>query len=209
MRGLCRLPALTDRLEANVGTVGQLMTTPYEVNTQGQPLHWADRLSITVSDSLPAQFQPILSEAEQYIEDYANIRFVDVTGTGANADISVGAASLGGMIGLAQMRFVGNTFISASVWIEEPNEHPVVPLSDGDFQYQDSTASMFNVLTHELLHAMGLDHNTTDPTDIMYPVALSDSQLITTADAEALQGLYGATQTSAPLPSIVIAHLIA
>ena len=185
------------------------MTTPYEMNAQGQPLHWAHQLSITVSDSLPAQFHPILSEAEQYIEDYANIRFVDVTGTGANADITVGAASLGASIGLTQMRFVANTFISASVSIEDPNEHPVVPLSDGDFQYQDSTASMFNVLTHELLHGIGLDHNTIGPADIMYPVALSDSQSITTADAVALQGLYGAPQTSTPLPSIVLAHLIA
>lgn len=184
----------------------------YEVNNQGQQISWTNPQNLTISGAgLPAQFRPLLIDAEQYWEAFANIHFNDVTNNASasrNADIQVGVEKFHpnstAIFGDTPIRFIGNDINPPiMVAIEDPTETPVTQLPDGDFAYQGNQGTVFQYLVHELGHALGLAHNTTDPTSIMAPNATPNNTLIDLTDAAAISGLYGPPVGAPPLPSIV------
>lgn len=158
--------------------------------------------------SLSDQQLNVLVAATHVWESVANIHFdfiTDVPPTGGEhqpAGIRVGLSELGkgldqptmGFIGDTEVKWVaGNIFTNDNVVsVEDPTEHPVTTLSDGDFRYDNTNATMFQAFIHELGHAIGLDHNPDDPNSIMNPQLGSSNPLPDAQDVAAVQSLYGA-----------------
>ena len=127
-------------------------------------------------------------------------------------DIRVGLADLNQNLHHSPMTFIGgtttNSGLTTTYWdshnhyipgttvtVEDPTEHPVVALPNGDFQYVGTTATMFQDFIHEMGHALGLLHNNSDPTSIMNPLLSASNPLPDHADIVAIQSLYGAPHT--------------
>jgi predicted Zn-dependent protease len=116
----------------------------------------------------------------------------------ASVDIRVGFEQLhlaeGGHIGSAFWSSFGSTFLPGTiVAAEDPSETPLIPLANGDFQYSGYAAGLQQVFEHEFGHALGLDHNTSDPNAVMYPIAgPSNNSGPDQSDIQAIQSLYGA-----------------
>ena len=117
-------------------------------------------------------------------------------------DIRVGLGDIQSALDDPTMTFVGDTHFRWDannkfmpdnlVTIEDPEENPVTSLKDGDFQYNGTTATMFQSMIHELGHALGLAHNPNDPNSIMNPLLSSKNALPDDNDVAAIQSLYGA-----------------
>jgi hypothetical protein len=115
-------------------------------------------------------------------------------------------ASLGnGVFGDTPMRFIGNN-IAPPVHLSIDSSIPTTRLADGDYQYQIpfdlNEPTVFGVMVHELGHALGLGHNTTDLTSIM--AQDPTGHLIDATDQAAIRGLYGAPTNPPPIPAIAI-----
>lgn len=160
----------------------------------------------TFTDPLPQTFVPLLQAAEDIWEALSNVRFVtiadDATSAPQLADIRVGVAALTSTLSKPGMNFIiGNTHYSwdandklqpdVVVTVEDPAETPVTALSNSDFQYKGGDATVFQSFLHELGHALGLAHNTDDPTSIMNPTLGLGNKLPDNEDIAAIQGLYG------------------
>lgn len=163
------------------------------------------------TSSLPSTWQTLVQAAEDVWEGIANVKFVNVadppdTGTHhpGSPDIRVGVSDLTKYLGQPSkgQLILGNTawFDTANdkfepdilLTVEDPNEHSVKPLGNGDYQYTGTDVTVFQDLLHEFGHALGLDHNQNDTSSIMYPLLSSKNPLPNQADITAIQGLYGA-----------------
>jgi hypothetical protein len=159
------------------------------------------------NEPFPAAFVPLLTAAEEAWESVANIQFLNIPdGIVPEADIRVGVSALNTHLGLPNtMGFIGYTEYHYSnlnqfsqdttVTVEDPAEHPLVALPNGDFQYANTSATVFQVLLHELGHGLGLAHNSADLTAIMNPVSMASNRVPDAQDVAALQSLYGAPTT--------------
>src|ERR1700760_2025490 len=125
-------------------------------------------------EPFPAIFGPLLTAAEETWESVANIRFFNIPdGIVPEADIHVGVSALNmhpglpntmGLIGYTAYHYSNlNEFSQGTtVAVDDPAEHPLEALPDGDFQYASTSATVFQALLHELGHALGLAHNPAD-----------------------------------------------
>jgi hypothetical protein len=163
------------------------------------------------STQLSPQEDSLLHAATEVWEKVANVHFdfvQDVPTSNAGSpqqapDVRVGLADLQKALGAQPgMTFVGDTNWNADannhflpdtiIGIEDPKESPATQLSDGDLQFNGTTATMFQAMLHELGHALGLDHNPNDPNSIMNPTLSSKNPLPDANDISAVQSLYGA-----------------
>lgn len=162
----------------------------------------------TFSNPLSPQDLNLLVAATHVWEQAANVHFNFVNdvpeSSSLTPDVRVGLSDLNHGLAQGSMSFVGETDI---IWdqntahflpdvvtgIEDPAEHPVTALPDGDFAYNDTTgATMFQSMVHELGHALGLAHSPNDPHSIMNPVLSNQNRLPDAQDIAAVQQLYGA-----------------
>jgi hypothetical protein len=210
-----------------------------ETGFNNAPLHWplnptGGRAEITVAIAagnlpgdqavgapfnvpFPNVFVPLLTAAEEAWETVANIQFVNIPdGIVPEADIRVGVSDLTamGFIGDTVYRFNNlNQFTpDTTVRVEDPTQHPLALLPDGDWVYGNTMSTAFQVLMHELGHALGLAHNPGDPTAIMNPTSMASNRVPDAQDVAALQSLYGAPTTPLALSApdlLALTHLTA
>lgn len=187
---------------------------PYLETNGASPLSWANPTQITLavgdhtiagqsiafSGPLPTNEGPLLFAAEHAWEAVANVNFVNLVDAGST---NVSAADIRIGLGHLPMNFIGETtytydqtnhFQNATVLLSDDNQ--TTPLSDGDGRFVGYQSTVFQVLLHEIGHALGLAHNP-DPTSIMNPTAGFSNPYITGQDAAALRSLYGAPSSSA------------
>ena len=102
--------------------------------------------------------------------------FVPQPDTAQPADLRFGWGDLlgsSGEIGQATYSAIGNQFNSdLLIRLEDPGIDPLHAASGviGNLVYAGANSSLYQVVLHEIGHALGLDHST-DPAAVMYPVA--------------------------------------
>ena len=193
-----------------------------ETSRGGVPLSWANPSLITVAvgthtiagqdipftGPLPAPEGPLLTAAEHAWEAVANVHFVDTIDAGST---SVSAADIRLGLGHLPMNFIGETtytydrfnhFQNATILLSDSNRVTALGVDDN--------ATVFQVLLHEIGHALGLDHNP-NPTSIMNPTTGGASFYINSQDAAALRSIYGPPSPSAVATALadpVLTHLV-
>ena len=138
-----------------------------------------------------------------------------IGGGGAAADIVIGFDDLetgnGGVIGYAHYAYAqtaeGEQVFrpGVTVRLHDPAKTPLVPVEGGDYRYSGTAATLYQVVLHELGHALGLGHSS-DPRAIMHGVLSSDVTDLLPSDIAAMREIYG-PETGAGAASLLAAAL--
>ena len=131
----------------------------------------------------------------------SGLRFVEVAdapGEEGQADIRVGWGNFGnppaGEIGEASFSFFPTTRTMSAGALVRLQDPSITPLTDGGgtLVYQGTVSSAFQVMLHEIGHALGLDHSNTatDPTANLSPIASGLNRDLNVSDITGIRALY-------------------
>ena len=135
------------------------------------------------------------------------VEIADTPNATGQADIRVGWGNFGnpplGEIGNASASYLAATQKfnpGAIVRLQDPAVTPVSS-SGGVLLYQGMSASAYQVMLHEIGHALGLDHaiSATDPAAVMAPVATAANRDLDISDIAGIRALYAGL--AAPIAS--------
>ena len=133
----------------------------------------------------------------------ADVQFVYAPQDSAAVDIRIGWGAFPADTGTGQEigetdysydtttdKFVPDTLIR----LVDPSQ---IALSDdgGTLTYDDG-ATLYQVILHEIGHAIGLAHDTIDPFAVMYPYSSDVNQQLAAVDMQGAQAIYGAPQAA-------------
>lgn len=157
------------------------------------------------SSSISTPFQSSIFKAFQAWAAVSGITFVQ-TNDASTTDIRIGFARLNtvstGTIGQTQPRFVGNSFTNdVIVRLEDPQQVALVGNSSSGYTYSGYSTTLLQVATHEIGHALGLDHSS-DPAAIMYPSLQTSNPQLSASDLLGITNLYNGYAMSSHDPLI-------
>jgi predicted Zn-dependent protease len=159
--------------------------------------------SVPFTSTISAVYQHTVAMALLTWESVADVTFQQIPDSADQsqaADIRLGFANVanGSEIGLTAYRSEGSSFLSGvSVFLEDPATDPLVPSGSGTFTYQGTTTQLYQVVLHEIGHALGLNHSS-DPNAIMYPTLGPLNQTLDASDIAGIDAIYGNTATITP-----------
>jgi hypothetical protein len=151
--------------------------------------------TFNANSRLNGVWQNIILKAAQSWAQQTNINFAVVSDNGApfgsgnnqQGDPGFGDIRIGGYsfcnstLAEAYMPPSANNFsIAGDVWF-----------NTGQHFTTGSAYDLFTVAAHEIGHALGLDHSTTSPYNIMYPTYDGTKTVLTSDDIAGIQSLYG------------------
>lgn len=166
-----------------------------------------DQFQSPFSSPITAAFQATVEQAVQKWASASGLVFQQVPDTavpGNAADIRIGFGTFGkilpgitGTIGETDYSYnpLGQSFEPDTiVRAEDPGEAPLVPTSGGLAYGGTGASTFYQVVLHELGHALGMAHSSS-PTDVMFPVATQQNLDLSPSDIFGIRALY-------PQPSI-------
>lgn len=151
------------------------------------------------SDPIAAIYQATVEAALARWSSVSGLSFTEVPDS-ANAAIRIGFGVFPSpyTVGETIVRSVAGLLPNDTVVrLLDPSVDPLVQDAQGDWMYSGSVITLLQVATHEIGHAVGLDH-TTDPTTLMYPVQTALNQSLAPGDIEGINGLYPLYTVAAP-----------
>lgn len=174
-----------------------------------QFIYPADAASRPFSSFLtPGAYQNTVVQAVQKWASVSGIVFQQVPDSrdaAGAADIRIGFGDLknstDSRIGETWTKSVGGYFPpDIVIRLEDPNELPLDPVAGG-LGYRGAGATLYQVILHELGHALGLGHSS-NPDDIMYFQANPQIHDLTQSDIDGIRALYP-TGLAKPLPQVL------
>ena len=148
------------------------------------------------TDSIAPVYQALVQQAAAEWDDVAGITLQQVADS-ASADIRIGFGEFGagaGEIGETDYSYYSGTpetfAPGVTVRVEDPVEHGLATVA-GTAIYTGTQTSMYQVILHEVGHALGLNHST-DVNAVMYPSAGAANRDLDASDIAGIQSLYGA-----------------
>jgi Matrixin len=137
----------------------------------------------------------------------------------SSPDIRIGFADLNPttshFIGMTTWNYVGANFQPGlSVMLEDPKEDPLVAAPGGDYYFSGWNTTLYQDALHELGHSLGLAHDSSDSSSIMWPIIGPANRDIVPGDnaIAGVQSLYGPPvanpPTSPPPPPASSPYLI-
>ena len=148
--------------------------------------------------------QALVEQALSDWQAHSGVTFYQVADSQPQAtapDIRIGLGDLLGQpgqtdtIGLTDYYYYQSTDTFASgvyVALQDPAVTPLQADGSGTLLYAGTDSSFYQVILHEIGHALGLDHDTTDTSAVMYPVAMSTNRELGASDIAGIDSLYGA-----------------
>ena len=181
---------------------------------------WSFATSTYSSDSsdpfsamITGGYQSTIEQAFDRWAAVSNLNFQEIPDSAdANAatDIRVGFGNFDtlstGTIGQTNIRYTisdGQSLLVPDevVRLEDPSQLGLVADGSGNYTYAGTSATLEQVATHEIGHALGLGH-ASDPQAVMYYAAGPNNQTLDAIDVAGIQALYGApAAVSAPTPT--------
>ena len=122
----------------------------------------------------------------------AGLTFVQVPDAGARpADIRIGYAALGSSneIGLTVYHAAHGAFLpGTTIELQDPASNRLVD-DAGSITYAGTATTLFQVVLHEIGHALGLAHSS-DPLAVMYPTLGFANRTLDSTDTAGIRALY-------------------
>lgn len=146
------------------------------------------------SATIMAPYQDVVRRAVARWDDLTALAFTEVADSAATVDIRIGWARFGAngsQIGEAAYSYTTPDLVflpGTTVRLEDPAERP---LAGTDPVYAGTQTGLYQVVLHELGHALGLDHST-DPSANLYPVSTALNRDLNASDIAGIRALYAA-----------------
>lgn len=145
------------------------------------------------SNAIGPDYQALVQQAVARWDGVAGISLVQAPDS-ADAGIRIGFSAFGpnsSEIGETNYTYYNGPAPAFAPGITVAAEDPAERGLGSTLLYAGTQTSLYQVILHELGHALGLGHST-DPASVMYPVATPANRDLNAGDLEAIQGLYGA-----------------
>jgi hypothetical protein len=146
------------------------------------------------SDYMGSGYQALVEDAFQAWGRVSGLTFVE-TPDSSQSDIRIGFGdfntSASGVAGFTSYQSnEGKMLADTIVRLEDPAQDRLVRGAGGTLEYAGTDAGFYQVLLHEIGHALGLADDA-DPNSIMYYMATSGNTKLDTTDIAGVQDLYG------------------
>jgi Ca2+-binding RTX toxin-like protein len=142
------------------------------------------------------QYQAVVEMALQRWSAVTGIAFVEVADSAAT-DIRIGWGNLStsGSSEIGNTSFFYNpdtNYMDPDILVrlEDPVDDPLSGTSAANYTYAQTVTQLYQVVLHELGHALGMDHST-DKSAVMYPTGLTTNRDLDPSDIAGIQTLYG------------------
>src|SRR5262249_21218394 len=101
-----------------------------------------------------------------------------------------------GVIGYTSYQMSGGQFAPGTIIrVEDPGQVALTTGADGQLTYDGTQAELYQVLQHEIGHALGLADNA-DPNSIMYYASGTANRSLDATDTTGIKALYSSESTS-------------
>lgn len=152
---------------------------------------YAADAAVAFSNPIDQAYQDTIRAAFARWASVSGLTFSETPDSPAAA-IRVGFGTFSSAIIIGQTRIASSAGIlraDTTVQLLDPLQHGLVLDPNGAWTYASSDITLFQVATHEIGHALGLDHST-DPNAIMYQYATAASADLDFGDIEGIDTLY-------------------